>query len=232
MNMNTTTVMMLTLSLGLGSGGAYVEPTQEPSGIGLKTYDRRADSLDDEPELAAAIADLREAVARRDASLVEPWLADRVYWGEQEGAPKSHVVADMRVWSPEEWEDLGRMLQLGAAITSEDSAIVPFTVEALSDHNLTIVDEIEQVAADGPTPIHVGPDGGAPVLATVERAILAVDTESTERELPKGWVRIKLPNRRMGYVSSAHLSGTASQFAVWFERGPEGWRVVAFGIDC
>ena len=94
--MNLARPTMLTLSLSVGGNGIQAQaPVAGGSDFVVGTYSRRADPLDAEPGLAAAIADLREAVSRRDASLVEPWLAAKVYWGDEDSAPKGRVVAEM-----------------------------------------------------------------------------------------------------------------------------------------
>ncbi|HTV00283.1 MAG TPA: hypothetical protein VMF13_07100 [Luteitalea sp.] len=50
-----------------------------PSTFTTFPYDVRPSDLSGEPQLAALIADLREAARRRDAALVEPWLGDAWY---------------------------------------------------------------------------------------------------------------------------------------------------------
>ena len=102
--MNMRTVLLTMLLLGQGDrGGSVQPPAPEMLGVVLATYDRHPDYLDDEPELASAIADVREAVTRRDASLVEPWLADgssRILGAPQGTASQSAVLTSLRVMAP------------------------------------------------------------------------------------------------------------------------------------
>lgn len=193
------------------------------------TYARRPDRLQEEPGLSAAIADLREAVVRRDVTLIEPWLAADVGWAECP-VSRSVVLAEMRKWKAEEWEKLGESLRLGAAMVGTDSAIVPFTVEAISEGEVSDSGGFGMfAAAEETTAIHVGPDSTSAVIATVQRAVLALDKDG---DASQPWARVKATQGQTGYVLWSALSGTPDGETVWFQRRDDGWRIVAFGLTC
>jgi hypothetical protein len=223
-------VPVLAALLCIGSSSSQGQPAPGAgSDFVVSTYTRRPDSLQEEPGLSAAIADLREAVVRRDVELIEPWLANRVHWGEGR-EPKAVVLAEMRKWTEEEWDNLGRSLRLGAAMLSPASAILPFTVEALSEGDT--LDGVEfgvLAAAEESAAVHVSPDSASAVLDTVQRALLVLDDH---RDSSQPWARIRSPQGHTGYILWSALSGTPYGETVWFERSEIGWQIVAFGLDC
>lgn len=203
---------------------ALGQVASQPPTFSSRRYDERPSDLTEEPELAAAVADLLEAVIRRDATLVEPWLDEEVYpIGDEDKKEwaKSRVLAHMQAWDAETWDDFGRALRTGMRLDEDGgSALAPFT--AMVDMDM------EDIAVIGEgVNVHLQAEASSAVLATVGYVILSIDRRCYA---PMGWVCVGTVEGAHGFIQDERVHSLGDK-EIHFSRLPHGWRVVAWGAQ-
>jgi hypothetical protein len=222
------TFLLTLLSAFSVASRALAQLVVKPPAFDGRRFDERPSDLTEEPQLAAAVADLLEAVMRRDATLVEPWLADEVYpIGDEEKKewPKSRVLAHMQTWDAEMWEEVGRALRTGVQLDKDGGfAIAPFADEVVNDlEDVVVVSEGVNV--------HLRAEASSPILATVGYVVLPPDQGGPFCDIDSvNWVCVGTTQGTRGYIPRA-LVHVAGDVAVHFSRLPQGWRVVAWGAQ-
>ena len=224
--MRRTFLLTLLSAFGIVSR-ALGQLAAKPPIFSGRNYAERPSDLKEEPELAAAVADLLEAVIRRDATLVEPWLDDEVYpiGGEEKKEwPKSRVLADMQTWDAGMWDEFGRSLRTGVLLDEEGVwAVAPFTA----------IDEMgmEEIAVIGEgVNVHLRAEASSPVLATVGYVILSIDRGEPRCEASSDWVCIGTTEGARGFIELERVHSFGEE-EIHFSRLPQGWRVVAWGAQ-
>ncbi|WP_157271216.1 hypothetical protein [Azohydromonas aeria] len=137
-------------------------------------------------------ARLQAALARRDAAAVLAVVHPHVRngFGGDDGA-----AAFRRRWKPEGrdsrlWETLAGALALGGSFMGPDGFAAPYVYSAWPQE----IDPFEHVALLGPrVPVHMEPAAAAPVLATLDSAIVPL---AAPLEPEAAWVAVRLPDGR------------------------------------
>jgi hypothetical protein len=176
-----------------------------------------------QPEFSSFRARLMAAIEARDASavlaIVHPGI--RNSFGGDEGI--EHFKATWKLESSNSplWNELGAVLRLGGTFDPEGRFIAPYVFSCWPAN----VHPFENVALVG-TNVRVrqGPGSHRATIGSLSYAVLTKAAEKAEHE---GWIAVRLPDGKEGYVSSRYARGPVDFRAV-FERIDNRWQLISF----
>ncbi|MCC6983296.1 MAG: SH3 domain-containing protein [Bauldia sp.] len=166
------------------------------------------------PSFAAFRAELTAIVEARDLARLEPLLdpAIRISFGADNGA--AAALAEFRD-DPGRWEELAAILSLGGKFETPDLFIAPYTffAELSGDSFNTAV----VIATD--VNVRAGPSTATAAINALSYEAVALAPDALAAP---GWVRIRLADGTLGYVSADFIrlvldyrAGFALQDGVW-----------------
>jgi hypothetical protein len=169
-----------------------------------------------DPQLVAVRAQLRKAVARRDAAgvleLTGPEI--RTSFGPDDGLEFfKRDLADKR---GEIWDELGAVLALGGVFETPEAFVAPFSFGCGEPGE-------EVVIVGRGVRVRSRPHSAAAVLSSVSFAILRV----SDREWAPGWRPVQLPDGRQGFIA-ARFVRSPIDYRAYFTKVNGVWRLTAF----
>ena len=167
-------------------------------------------------ELVAFRAQLRQAVARRDAAgvlaLTSPEI--RSSFGPDDGL--EFFKRDLADERNEIWDELGSVLALGGVFETPEQFIAPFS-SACGEPG----EEVVVVGRD--VRVRSRPRVTAPVLSLVSFAVLP---RSDDPSVP-GWQAVQLPNGKQGFIAARYVRSPID-YRAYFAKVNGFWKLVAF----
>ena len=217
----TAALAALTL-LALGScqdeapdAPAPAEPPAVPTFTGEFT---RVDDGAEDPDFAAFRDDLRDVVARRDTAALLALVAPdaRLSFGDTPGGPEGFRAMWFRGAPPDArgvWDVLAHALEGGSV--DEDGAItVPFLIGLWPSD----ADPFAHVAVlDASVAAYDQPGGSE--IARLGQIIVPALAPPLD-----GWLQVRLPDARTGYVPDSSTYSPVGYRAVFWDDG-DGWRL-------
>jgi hypothetical protein len=178
-----------------------------------------------DPDFFAFRARLQTIVAKHDTAalleIVDPEI--RASFGSDHG-----ITAFKELWNLDDpgsqlWKELGTVLAMGGAFSGPDLFTAPYTFSNWPND----LDAFEFVAVVGSNVrVRTESRADAPVLATVDYAILQVDDQAGFDAKDQEWTGIKFEGKK-AYISSRFLRSPID-YRARFAKSNGQWRMIFF----
>lgn len=192
------------------------------TGVDGQTVLLPVDEAATRPDFFSFRAQLATAVARRDAEALLDAVDEQVRTGF--GGDDGRAAFE-RQWNPRAadsrlWETLGAVLALGGSFTGEHRFAAPYVYSRWPE----TLDAFEHVAVTArDVRLRAAPRADAAVVERASFTVLELAGPATDG----GWLKVRLPDGRTGYVARA-LARSPLDYRAIFERREGRWRLVAF----
>lgn len=211
----------LVLAVAAGAALALAQPATAAMPDNAPGQYAPRDACSADPALAAFLAEVRGAAARRDASALAALAAPDVLLDFGGGAGRDELKSRLGLAGGELWRELGAVLELGCALQDGYATMPWFFAQDLGD-----ADPFEVLLAVGEAvPLRTKPEAGAGVSARLSWQLVTVEGEY-DPDRPFVPVRL-LDGSASGYAERTHLRSPVD-YRLIAEQQEGRWTITAF----